>query len=35
MGKFIEESDLPKEQVEDIFCHATVEWLGLEISNFI
>ena len=34
IGKFIEESDLSKTQIEDIFCNATLEWLGLEISQF-
>ena len=34
IGKFIEESDLSKTQIEDIFCNATLEWLGLEISLF-
>ena len=35
IGKFIEESDLSKTQIEDIFCNATLEWLGLEINNFL
>jgi aminocarboxymuconate-semialdehyde decarboxylase len=35
IGKFIEESDLSKTQIEDIFCNATLEWLGLEISPFL
>jgi aminocarboxymuconate-semialdehyde decarboxylase len=34
IGKFIEESDLSTVQLEDIFCNATLEWLGLEISQF-
>jgi aminocarboxymuconate-semialdehyde decarboxylase len=28
IGKFIEESDLSNTQIEDIFCNATLEWLG-------
>ena len=35
IGKFIEESNLSKTQIEDIFCNATLEWLGLEISPFL
>jgi len=35
IGKFIEESDLSKTEIEDIFCNATLEWLGLEISPFL
>ena len=35
IGKFIEESDLSNTQIEDIFCNATLEWLGLEISPFL
>jgi aminocarboxymuconate-semialdehyde decarboxylase len=35
IGKFIEESDLSKNQIEDIFCNATLEWLGLDINNFL
>jgi aminocarboxymuconate-semialdehyde decarboxylase len=35
IGKFIEESDLSKTEIEDIFCNATLEWLGLEINNFL
>ncbi len=35
IGKFIEESDLSKTQIEDIFCNATLEWLGLEITEFL
>lgn len=29
IGKFIEDSNLPSATVEDIFCNATLEWLGL------
>jgi len=35
IGKFIEESDLSKNQIEDIFCNATLEWLELDINNFL
>ena len=35
IGKFIEESDLSKTEIEDIFCNATLEWLGLDINNFL
>ena len=35
IGKFIEESDLSKTQIEDIFCNATLEWLDLDINNFL
>jgi aminocarboxymuconate-semialdehyde decarboxylase len=35
IGKFIEESDLSNIQIEDIFCNATLEWLDLDINNFL
>jgi aminocarboxymuconate-semialdehyde decarboxylase len=35
IGKFIEESDLSNTQIEDIFCNATLEWLDLDINNFL
>ena len=35
IGKFIEESDLSNTQIEDIFCNATLEWLELDINNFL
>ena len=35
IGKFIEKSDLSKTQIEDIFCNATLEWLELDINNFL
>ena len=35
IGKFIEESDLSKTQIEDIFCNSTLEWLELDINNFL
>jgi aminocarboxymuconate-semialdehyde decarboxylase len=34
IGKFIEESDLSSAVVEDIFCNATLEWLGLNKEQF-
>jgi aminocarboxymuconate-semialdehyde decarboxylase len=35
IGKFIEDSDLPKETIEDIFCHSTLEWLDLKKEMFL
>lgn len=35
IGKFIEESDLSKETIEDIFSHSTLEWLDLKKEKFI
>lgn len=35
IGKFIEESDLSKETIEDIFCHSTLEWLDLKKEMFL
>lgn len=35
IGKFIEESDIPMNQIEDIFCHATLEWLELDLNEFL
>lgn len=35
IGRFIEEMDLPKETVEDIFCNSTIEWLKLDKNNYI
>jgi len=35
IGKFIEESDIPMNQIEDIFCHATMEWLELDLNEFL
>jgi len=35
IGKFIEESDLSNTQIEYIFCNATLEWLDLDINNFL
>jgi aminocarboxymuconate-semialdehyde decarboxylase len=35
IGKFIEESDLSKTEIENIFCNATLEWLELDINIFL
>ena len=35
IGKFIEESQLSPEVMEDIFCNATLEWLHLEKQIFL
>jgi aminocarboxymuconate-semialdehyde decarboxylase len=35
IGKFIEESDLPQNTIEDIFSHSTLEWLDLKKELFI
>jgi aminocarboxymuconate-semialdehyde decarboxylase len=35
IGKFIEESDLTKETIEDIFSHSTLEWLDLKKDLFV
>lgn len=35
IGKFIEESDLPQEVVEDIMCNSTLEWLDLPKEMFL
>lgn len=34
IGKFIEESDIPIQAIEDMFSTATLEWLGLEKGYF-
>lgn len=34
IGKFIKESNLSEETIEDIFCHATLEWLDLKKEMF-
>lgn len=33
VGKFIEEMGLEKHIVDDIFCHSTLEWLKMDISE--
>ena len=35
IGKFIEDSDLPAADVENIFCNSTLDWLNLSKSQFI
>ncbi|GAA0891166.1 amidohydrolase family protein [Fulvivirga kasyanovii] len=35
IGRFIEEMDLAKETVEDIFCNSTLEWLKLDKRDYI
>ena len=34
IGKFIEESDLSHQEIEDVFSHATLEWLKLDKKVF-
>jgi aminocarboxymuconate-semialdehyde decarboxylase len=34
IGKFIEESDLDPRDIENIFCHSTLEWLNLKLEDF-
>ena len=35
IGKFIEEMSLPKEDIENIFCNSTLEWLNLKKEDYI
>ncbi|MBU2019149.1 MAG: amidohydrolase [Bacteroidetes bacterium] len=35
IGKFIEDSQLPNETIEDIFCNSTLEWLQLDKKLFL
>jgi hypothetical protein len=35
IGKFIKESDLPQNTIEDIFSHSTLEWLDLKKELFV
>lgn len=35
IGKFIEDSDLGKDVVEDIFCNSILEWLDLDKQRFL
>ena len=35
IGTFIQHMNLSPETVEDIFCHAPLEWLGMEKGDFI
>lgn len=34
IGKFIEEMDLSRKTVNDIFCNSSLEWLGLNAADF-
>ncbi len=34
IGKFIEESDLDPRDIENIFCHSTLDWLNLKLEDF-
>jgi aminocarboxymuconate-semialdehyde decarboxylase len=35
IGKFIEQSDLEPQDIDNIFCHSTLEWLNLPLSTFL
>lgn len=35
IGKFIEQSNLEPQDIENIFCHSTLEWLNLPLSKFL
>lgn len=35
IGKFIEDSDLPQQDKENIFAHATLDWLKLDGKSFL
>jgi aminocarboxymuconate-semialdehyde decarboxylase len=35
IGKFIEESNLPKEDIENIFYQSSLDWLDLKIEQFL
>jgi len=35
IGKFIEESKLPPDVIDDIFCNSTLEWLNLDKELFL
>ncbi len=35
IGKFIEEMNLPEEDVQNIFCDATLEWLDLRKEDYV
>jgi aminocarboxymuconate-semialdehyde decarboxylase len=35
IGAFIETMNAPNEVVEDIFCNATLEWLGMSAADFL
>ena len=35
IGKFIEDSDLPENEIENIFCNSILSWLNLDKSRFL
>lgn len=35
IGKFIEDSDISKEDIENIFCYSTLSWLDMDKSRFL
>jgi aminocarboxymuconate-semialdehyde decarboxylase len=35
IGKFIQDSDLPQETIENIFAHSTLEWLNLDKKEYL
>lgn len=34
IGKFIEEMNLPKQDIDNIFCNSSLDWLGLKSEQF-
>ncbi|MCF8275484.1 MAG: amidohydrolase [Flavobacteriales bacterium] len=34
IGKFIEEMNLPQQDIDNIFCHSSLDWLGLNENEF-
>jgi aminocarboxymuconate-semialdehyde decarboxylase len=34
IGKFIQESDLPNDQIEDIFANAALSWMDLDSTFY-
>lgn len=35
IGKFIEESDLPQKDIDNMFCESTLNWLGIDKERFL
>lgn len=35
IGRFIEDMELPERDKENIFCHATLDWLNLKLENYV
>ncbi len=35
IGKFIEEMNLPKQDINNIFCQSSLDWLGLSANQFV